>query len=127
MRDIHELAKNYPKELRAKIAKGMRAATLDILGYLIERTTLLGLVDTGTFRANWHASVNRRSNWHQLWNTFAPAPSPVIKTLRFDDTVFIQNNVPYAVFLEARFGVVAPVMPEIKRIFDGHMKGVFAE
>lgn len=121
----------WPEMVEAAMSKALRAAALDIHGAIVDRITTLQVVDTGTFRANWHITADAESFWWQMWQDTAPqAVMGVRGQVKSDSKVYIQNNLPYAEALEtghsmkAPAGIIGPLEEELKRIHQSHLAGV---
>lgn len=103
-------------------------------------------VDTGRFRANWRVGLNRvvktTSDKFITKEKGKPAPSgsvdqgslasgnSVLATMKWTDTIYITNNVPYAGALErghskqAPHGVLAVTFAELKAGLETAVKSV---
>jgi hypothetical protein len=86
-----------PKELMADVR---RVYALDIFNNVVARTP----VDTGAARQNWLVTLNRETfetdpSKHKGQHGLATGQK-VIDQAKGDDTIFIQNNIPYINMLE---------------------------
>lgn len=97
--------------------KGMKPSkfTLEVVAAADERVRMIAgdmlsgvvsasPVDTGAFRANHRVSVNSEDNSVGEANN-----SGAIKSAKFGDVIYIQNNLPYAERLENGWSGQAPV------------------
>lgn len=75
-----------------------------------DRVTLLSPVDTGAFRANWNVSIATPDlTASRERTTFNPAAAQaIVSELKWGQTLFITNDMPYAIPLERGSSRQAP-------------------
>jgi len=109
-----------PIEWCSKIKDAPRDAVnifaLSILNEVVDKTP----VDTGTARQNWLVTVNQEtteSNPERTNGNVINEGAAVIRNAKGDDTIYIQNNLPYIGVLE--FGRVNGVKNPVKTTPQG--------
>lgn len=104
----------------------VRALVLELFSLVVERSP----VDTGTFRANWQVSLGTpmTGTLDEEDKEGAVAINriaEVVLGLKAGDTIYLANNLPYALALEeghsdqAPNGMVALTMQELKDVAKG--------
>lgn len=95
-------------------------------------------VDTGRAQCNWHTSINSPEPYIKDVDGTSDSPTPPmlmpemdkIKSAKAEDTIYIQNNLPYIVGLEygrsiqSPQGMVRLTMQEVSTYIDEAIKGV---
>ena len=95
-------------------------------------------VDTGRAQCNWHTSINSPERYIKDVDGTSDSPTPPmlmpemdkIKSAKAEDTIYIQNNLPYIVGLEygrsiqSPQGMVRLTMQEVSTYIDEAIKGV---
>lgn len=126
---ISVLAAEWPDEVSDKLATALAKAAFDCQGAIVDRITNLGVVDTGTFRANWFISADKETDRVEHYENAPSNPSTNIDgKVTAGSTVYIQNNLEYAEALEAGHsnkapqGIVAPMDAVFKDILEGHLE-----
>lgn len=100
----------------------MHEVALRIYRGIVEKTP----VDTGRARGNWHISVGNPDPYTRETKTRTPLPSEYkkVEQAKPEDTIYIQNNLPYIKRLEygsskqAPQGMVRLTMQEVSTYID---------
>lgn len=80
------------RELEKKIGDIFRLATIDVMNSVV----LMSPVDTGRFRANWTATLNRQAEGFNEAARSIPNIEEALGKVRLDDIMFLTNNLPYS-------------------------------
>ena len=106
----------------------VRKIAFDVFSSVVKRTP----VDTGRARASWTLAVNRvdLSTAPVGSSTTIASPEAALGPVKFGDTVYISNNLPYIVPLnngsstQAPEGFVQMAVEEIKASFEATVKAL---
>ena len=81
----------FNEKVNFKTEREFRGSVIALTNQTIQNTP----VDTGRLRANWQLTVNYRAQ-SQIALGAQPDPGIVANRLKFNDTAYLSNNLPYA-------------------------------
>lgn len=109
---LETIAKNFGKTIRATSEKEMRSIVLELLRRIVLKTP----VKSGMAQANWQIGIEKPApgviqfggNPSQASSAAITAGLKQVANIKFGQTIYISNNLPYILRLENGWSNQAP-------------------